>query len=114
VRGRDPLPPIIWCLDRRHQIEPDPAKRGRVLDAPYVSLRGFSHKSQCHRARPGEEPERMNCPTCFGIGEVLIDKDGRPVSRLRDAATMIACPERGGCGKIHCCEGERAQPEAEE
>lgn len=56
----------------------------------------------------------MNCPTCFGIGEVLIDKDGRPVSRLRDAATMIACTECGGCGKIHCCEGDRAQPEVEE
>ncbi len=56
----------------------------------------------------------MNCPTCYGIGELLVDKDGRPVSRLRDAASMIACPECGGCGKIHCCEGERAQPEAEE
>jgi hypothetical protein len=66
------------------------------------------------QARLEEEPERMNCPTCFGIGEVLIDKDGQPVSRLRDAATMITCPECGGCGKIHCCEGERAQPEPEE
>ena len=56
----------------------------------------------------------MNCPTCFGIGELLIDKDGRTVSRLRDAASMIVCPECGGCGKVHCCEGERAQPEGEE
>ena len=55
--------------------------------------------------------ERMNCPTCFGIGELLVDKDGRPVSRLRDAAMMISCTECGGCGKIHCCEGDRAQPE---
>jgi hypothetical protein len=56
----------------------------------------------------------MNCPTCFGIGELLIDNDGRPVSRLRDAVTMIACPECEGCGTIRCCEGERAQPEPEE
>jgi hypothetical protein len=56
----------------------------------------------------------MNRPTCFGIGEVLIDKDGQPVSRLRDAATMIACPERGGRGTVHCCEGDDAQPEGEE
>ena len=56
----------------------------------------------------------MNCPTCFGIGEVLIDKDGRPVRRLRDAANMIACPDCGGCGQVHCCEGDRAQPDAEE
>ena len=53
----------------------------------------------------------MICPTCFGIVELLIDKDGRPVSRLRDAASMIVCPECGGCGKVHCCEGERTQPE---
>ena len=56
----------------------------------------------------------MNCPTCFGIGEVLIDKDGQPVSRLRDAMTMIACPACGGSGKIHCSEGDDAQPEGEE
>ena len=56
----------------------------------------------------------MNCPTCFGIGEVLIDKDGRPVSRLRDATTMITCPECEGSGTVHCCEGDRAQPEPEE
>jgi hypothetical protein len=62
-----------------------------------------------------EESERMNCPACFGIGEVLIDKDGQPVSRLRDAATMIECPECGGSGKIHCGEkGDGAQPEGEE
>jgi hypothetical protein len=52
----------------------------------------------------------MNCPTCFGIREVLIDKDCRPVSRLRDGTIMISCPERGGCGTIHCSEGDRAQP----
>lgn len=56
----------------------------------------------------------MNCPTCFGIGEMLIDKDGQPVSRLRDATTMITCPACGGCGTVHCCEGDDAQPEPEE
>jgi len=56
----------------------------------------------------------MNCPTCFGIGEVLIDKDGRPVSRLRDATTMITCPESEGCRTVHHCEGDPAQPEGAE
>jgi hypothetical protein len=53
----------------------------------------------------------MNCPTCFGIGELLIDEDGKAVSRLRDAVKMISCLECGGCGKIHCCEGDRARPQ---
>ena len=64
------------------------------------------HFRRPSRGAASEETERMNCPTCFGIGEVLIGKDGLPASRLRDAATMIPCPECGGCGTTHCCEGD--------
>jgi DnaJ-class molecular chaperone len=56
----------------------------------------------------------MNCSTCFGIGEVLVDERGEVVSRLRDAAMMVPCPDCGGSGKIHCCEGDRAEPEPQE
>jgi hypothetical protein len=56
----------------------------------------------------------MICSSCYGIGEVLVDREGKPVSRLRDAATMITCPECGGCGIVHCCEGMQEQPEPEE
>lgn len=45
----------------------------------------------------------MNCPTCFGVGEVLVDKDLSPVSRWHNA--VIPCPECGGCGIVHCCDG---------
>lgn len=55
----------------------------------------------------------MRCETCFGIGEVLIDGAGKPVSRLRDATTMIPCPECGGSGIAHCCDGLQACPETE-
>lgn len=41
----------------------------------------------------------MNRPTCFGIEELLIDKDGKPVSPLRDGVTVICCPEGGGVAR---------------
>ena len=50
----------------------------------------------------------MRCETCFGIGETLIDREGQPVNRLRDAAMMIPCPDCGGSGLAHCCEGDSA------
>jgi hypothetical protein len=53
----------------------------------------------------------MNCPFCFGIGEVLIDNEGRPVSRLRDATMMISCPECAGSGTVQCCQDHHAEPE---
>ncbi len=37
----------------------------------------------------------MICQDCHGLGEVLIDREGKPVERLRDAVMMIPCP---GCG----------------
>lgn len=47
----------------------------------------------------------MKCEPCQGIGELLIDGEGNPVSRLRDAITMIPCPYCGGSGTVHCKEG---------
>lgn len=47
----------------------------------------------------------MRCEGCHGIGEVLVDRDGRPVTRLRDAFTMIPCPSCGNSGIASCCEG---------
>jgi hypothetical protein len=57
----------------------------------------------------------VNCPVCFGIGEVLMDENGRPARRLRDGVAMVPCPNPDcNGGKTHCCEGDCAQPEAEE
>lgn len=49
----------------------------------------------------------MICDSCHGTGMALIDKRGRIVSRLHDAETAVPCPECGGSGRSHCCEGER-------
>lgn len=49
----------------------------------------------------------MVCETCKGFGDVLIDSTGNIVLRLIDAMLMIPCPDCGGCGRTHCCEGER-------
>lgn len=47
----------------------------------------------------------MICQDCQGIGEVLIDREGKPVERLRDAVIVILCPGCAGCGSMSCCEG---------
>jgi hypothetical protein len=52
----------------------------------------------------------MRCEFCHGIGEVLVDADGRPVMRLRDGVVMIPCPVCIG-GNSYCCEGECAAEE---
>lgn len=49
----------------------------------------------------------MICPTCHGEHYILRGRDpvtGRPA--------RLPCPDCGGCGLAHCCEGERAQPPA--
>jgi hypothetical protein len=56
----------------------------------------------------------MNCPTCFGIREVLIDKDGPLVSRLRDAATMTHAQNAAVAERSIVARVNRVQPEAEE
>lgn len=55
----------------------------------------------------------MKCETCHGIGEVLIDRAGRVVLRLRDAMMMIPCPDCGGSRIAHCCDGLQGCPEGE-
>jgi len=42
----------------------------------------------------------MICPTCYGEGifRVVVEGDG-----LKE----LPCPQCGGCGFAHCCEGER-------
>jgi len=44
----------------------------------------------------------MICPECFG-------------RRLASATgVVLPCPECGGTGTVHCCEGLQAQPECAE
>lgn len=42
----------------------------------------------------------MICPTCFGIGRIT---EEWPIE--------CVCETCGGCGHLHCCEGECAQPD---
>lgn len=59
----------------------------------------------------------MICPTCHGVGEVLIDRDLNIVRYAHQAMIMIPCPE--GCigGTDYCCDAagssDRACPEDE-
>ena len=50
----------------------------------------------------------MRCTFCFGLGKVrgvLV-----PFDTLSEAASAcIPCPECGGTGILHCCEGEPTQ-----
>lgn len=46
----------------------------------------------------------MICPACHGNTVIPIrDKAGRRVG-------VLVCPECGGCGLAHCCEGDRCEP----
>lgn len=55
------------------------------------------------------------CEACHGIGEMLVDHEGRPVTRLRDAVTMVPCPDCGGSGIASCRDAAgAAQPEPSE
>jgi hypothetical protein len=56
----------------------------------------------------------MICETCHGKGEVLRDSlpatgvmPGDPVRRV---SVYQPCPDCGGCGFAHCCEGDQEQP----
>ena len=46
-------------------------------------------------------PIMARCEPCHGTG------------RLIRRGIQITCGECGGCGRVHCCEGEQAQPEAD-
>ena len=48
----------------------------------------------------------MMCPECFGKGGTLLDTGGTtPWGEPVDS--WITCNECGGCGVIHCCEGDQ-------
>ena len=53
----------------------------------------------------------MICTTCDGKGRVP-----KHPKRLRELAPLlfeerVPCPDCGGTGRMHCCEGLREQPE---
>lgn len=50
----------------------------------------------------------MICQTCLGQREIWGPR------RSRKPRDHWPCPECGGCGFTHCCEGDHAQPEPEE
>jgi hypothetical protein len=43
----------------------------------------------------------MLCPRCFGTHILL------------DVSQLVPCPDCGGWGEIHCCDGLTEQPEIE-
>ena len=50
----------------------------------------------------------MICETCHCDGEIMgaVDYGTRPYR------APVPCPDCNGAGFTHCCEGERAQPDA--
>lgn len=47
---------IVWCLDCRHQVEPDPRRRpsaSRRDDRPGLVLRGWSFDECCSQCMAG-------------------------------------------------------------
>jgi hypothetical protein len=56
----------------------------------------------------------MRCPTCCGLGEVLIDRAGNIVHRLAEAVLLVPCPGCGGSGVGYCCDGLTACNDAPE
>jgi hypothetical protein len=48
----------------------------------------------------------MRCETCQGEGSVSIGRDGKIGPWwLPDAEKVVPCPDCGGCGIAHCCDG---------
>lgn len=60
----------------------------------------------------------MICETCHGEGWIWFDHiEGvgiltrDPILAPRTPKTRrMPCPDCGGCGRAHCCEGDREQP----
>lgn len=49
----------------------------------------------------------MTCETCGGTGCVL------PMTATHLILSYYPCPDCGGCGITHCCEGDQAPPSVE-
>jgi hypothetical protein len=52
----------------------------------------------------------MICDVCFGRGVVVLEVYARRLDQRSFAAIVHPCPECGGCGRAHCCDGLREQP----
>jgi hypothetical protein len=44
----------------------------------------------------------MRCPKCAGIGSLI---------EIARGWRLIPCPDCGGSGIVHCCEGDSIQPD---
>jgi hypothetical protein len=56
----------------------------------------------------------MICPTCHGEGWIEISKDDPRASNavtFYNGRPIISCPDCGGHGIAHCCDGLREQPD---
>jgi hypothetical protein len=58
----------------------------------------------------------MRCETCHGTGTVVapatLDEEQRGLNDIWAGDPYpFPCPDCGGCGVAHCCEGLREQPE---
>lgn len=49
----------------------------------------------------------MRCDTCHGVGKVWSGPFLTPHGER--AGMMIPCPDCGGCGVAHCCDGMQEQ-----
>lgn len=56
----------------------------------------------------------MVCERCHGTGYPApryVEVEGEAPRLVRDA--QLPCPDCGGCGRLHCCDGLHEQPEEE-
>lgn len=60
----------------------------------------------------------MTCTRCYGRREIL-DPHGPSRAQIQDRldrgdrveVRLVPCPECGGTGQVHCCDGMQAQGE---
>jgi DnaJ-class molecular chaperone len=48
----------------------------------------------------------MICPTCHGEHYLVL-----PYAQHGLVMAVVPCPDCGGHGRVHCCDGQRAQPD---
>jgi DnaJ-class molecular chaperone len=51
------------------------------------------------------------CLPCRGTGKIVVREERNAWNQVYLRETR-PCGECGGSGRVHCCEGEQAQPEA--